>query len=172
MTDFSGQKNIDRELSFWSKVDIRGKHDCWNWNASTKRGGYGQFWIGHTFVGAHRYAYECQHEYELPPGTSVLHHCDNPSCCNPRHLYLGTQSENNRDRYKRNRFDTTTCAHPAFHEGEIWLIRRLKIVKSKGMYTRYRFSEGLVAKMFRVNQSVIHRIWNSDKWLSREGTYV
>ena len=171
MTDFSGQHYVDRELSFWSKVDKKGSDECWNWNASTNRG-YGQFWIGHTFVGAHRYAYESATNTKIPLGMSVLHHCDNPLCCNPSHLYVGDNSDNMRDKSIRNRVATTLCAHPAFHESEILSIRKLKILKSEGKHVRYKFPENLVAKMFDVNQSVIHRIWNSNKYLSKEGTYV
>lgn len=79
---------------FWAKV-VRGpSRQCWLWAASTwKEGGYGQFKIGNRMVSAHRVAYYlgtgCQ-----PTGLYVLHCCDNKLCCNPHHLFLGTQQAN------------------------------------------------------------------------------
>ena len=172
MTDFSGQKNIDRDLSFWSKVNKKDSWKCWPWIASTNKDGYGQFWIGSTFVGSHRYAWELTRKCKVPEGKSILHMCDNPVCCNPDHLYCGTQKDNIRDRDERHPIPYNLLSHPKLHEGEIFLIRRLKVVKSKGIYTRYLFPESFVAKMFKVDQSLIHLIWNSDKYMSKEGVYA
>lgn len=51
---------------------------------------------------AHRVAYELKYG-EIPDGLFVLHKCDNPVCCNPEHLFLGTQSENAKDMWAKNR---------------------------------------------------------------------
>lgn len=173
MTDFSGQKNIDREKAFWSKVDKLDIFGCWPWNASVNRDGYGQFWIGNTFTPSHRYAWELSRRCKIPERALILHLCDNPSCCNPSHLYCGTQLDNMRDRAERGpKVPAHITANPKLHEGEIWLIKKLKIVKSRDRITRYKFPERFVAKMFKVNQSLIHLIWNSNKWLCKEGIYV
>jgi hypothetical protein len=61
--------------------------------------GYGRVWAGRPVRKvsfAHRVAYELGHGE--PPGEAmVCHHCDNPPCCNPAHLFLGTRADNNRD---------------------------------------------------------------------------
>ena len=63
------------------------------------------------------------------------------------------------------------CGRQAtLHEGEIWLIRRLKI--PTGVCGRFKFSQSFVAKMFKVSQGTIYNIWKSDKYLSMEGIYV
>lgn len=158
---------------FWDKVDIKESHECWNWKLSLNRDGYGQFWIGNTYTGAHRKAWEISRKCKVPDNMLILHRCDNRACCNPIHLYCGTALDNAKDRIDRGpKIPAHILANPKLYEGEIWLIRKLKVVKSKNVYTRYKFSEGFVAKMFKVDQSLIHLIWNSDKWLSREGTYV
>lgn len=64
--------------------------------------GYGHLWIKGVLRGAHCLAYEL-HYGELPDGLSVLHHCDNPPCINPKHLYAGTYQDNARDRERRGR---------------------------------------------------------------------
>lgn len=87
---------------FWEKVEIGSAEACWNWTAATDRFGRGRFkWNGTTGY-APRFAFE-QHFHEIPEGLFVLHTCDNPGCCNPAHLFLGTLEDNNRDREAKGR---------------------------------------------------------------------
>jgi hypothetical protein len=79
---------------FWSKVGIQGPWDCWEWRAARYPAGYGIFGVrGRIPQGAHRIAYEISRGCD-PGDLWVLHHCDNPACCNPAHLSLGTQTDN------------------------------------------------------------------------------
>jgi hypothetical protein len=89
---------------FWPKVDASGGKDaCWPWLASTTSWGYGQIWVGETNLGAHRVAWSLAHGCSVPAGGHVLHHCDNPPCVNPAHLFLGTDVDNIRDRDSKGR---------------------------------------------------------------------
>jgi hypothetical protein len=87
---------------FWEKVDVEGVSECWNWKASTTRGGYGQFWLGGTQVKAHRVAWELTNG-PIPEGMYCLHQCDNPRCCNPNHIRLGSLAENMQECVERDR---------------------------------------------------------------------
>lgn len=83
---------------FWDKVDKSG--DCWVWTASINKKGYGWFKFGGRMMLAHRVSYELEIG-EITDGLLVLHRCDNPSCVNPEHLYLGDHDTNMADRVSR-----------------------------------------------------------------------
>lgn len=85
---------------FWEKVDQSG--DCWLWMGGRNDDGYGIVqWEGHV-TGAHRVAYEIS-VGPIPEGKLVLHSCDNPSCVNPNHLWIGDQSDNAADSVAKGR---------------------------------------------------------------------
>ncbi len=87
-------KDKRRPLSerFWEKVDKRGPEECWPWIGCVSPAGYGRFSINNKAQNSNRIAYELHHGAR--PDKFVLHHCDNPRCCNPNHLFLGTQTDN------------------------------------------------------------------------------
>lgn len=89
------------EIRFWPKVDVGDEDECWVWRGSVKETGYGLFQQDGEALRAHRVAYELV--FEDPGEKHVLHHCDNPSCVNPGHLYLGTHQDNMQDMVQRDR---------------------------------------------------------------------
>lgn len=88
---------------FDSKVAMGGDDDCWPWTGARYGEGYGYIWIVRQKlqIKAHRLAYFYAHG-DLPDA-DILHRCDNPPCCNPRHLWVGTRADNNRDRAAKQR---------------------------------------------------------------------
>lgn len=88
---------------FWEKVDKNGPNGCWVWTAGLhKQFGYGQFWYNGINDLAHRMSWRLTYG-EIPDGLNVCHKCDNPPCCNPDHLFLGTDLDNARDRNAKGR---------------------------------------------------------------------
>lgn len=83
---------------FWSKVEIKGPNDCWIWHGRTGHKKYGRF--NHT--SAHRTAYLLL-VGDVPDGLLMLHNCDTPLCCNPKHLRPGTHQDNSDDCVSRGR---------------------------------------------------------------------
>jgi hypothetical protein len=117
------QERIRRAVS----VDEAG---CWNWQLGRDRVGYGrvkvQMGARESFrtTSAHRYAYELW-VGPIPDGMNVLHRCDNPPCCNPGHLFLGTQRDNMADMHNKGRGprgytrDSETCRANALRRAAI-----------------------------------------------------
>lgn len=68
------------ERRFWSKVKIKHRGQCWEWQAAKDRKGYGHFWYAGRIVKAHRFAWGLENG-EIPTGMIVMHACDNPACC-------------------------------------------------------------------------------------------
>lgn len=97
------------EERFWNHVEaIPEGSGCWEWTGATVKDGYGRVELSHLgkrirAVMAHRLSWGI-HMGPIPPGMSVLHHCDNPPCVNPAHLFLGTQADNIRDMILKGRY--------------------------------------------------------------------
>lgn len=89
---------------FWPKV-AKTDDGCWEWQSSCTKMGYGQFQVRKLSklpFYAHRVSFMI-HKGEIPEGKQVCHTCDNPKCVNPEHLFLGSQTDNNRDRQNKGR---------------------------------------------------------------------
>lgn len=86
---------------FAASLDTAG--DCWTWTGKRNASGYGVAkWLG-KWVGTHRIAWMIANAATIPQGMFICHHCDNPPCCRPDHLYLGTPAQNTQDAYDRGR---------------------------------------------------------------------
>ncbi len=96
---------------FWLRVQKGDSKDCWLWTTGTYKDGYGCF----TFRGpqgkkyqmrAHRVSYSLTHPDKDISSLFICHKCDNPLCCNPSHLFAGTDLDNNLDKIAKGRTNT------------------------------------------------------------------
>lgn len=109
---------------FWRKVDRRGGKDaCWPWTASRNDKGYGNFWDGSSVVKATRFLMGI-----TDPDIQVLHKCDNPPCCNPNHLFVGSNSDNVRDCVLKSRYFNNRSAVQV----DVPLVRKIRDLATQG----------------------------------------
>jgi hypothetical protein len=149
--------NVERR--FWQKVDKSGGPDaCWPWQAKIDNWGYGVFsTTPFTSIHASRYAYILTNSD--PGKLLVLHKCDNPSCCNPSHLFLGTNLDNSRDKFSkgRQRF-LFGNQHPQAKLTEEQVIEILSAYENGGITQRE------LAEKYGVEQTVISGIVLGKTW--------
>lgn len=97
-------KTCTPEMRFWGKI-VKGD-GCWLWQAAVNTTGYGMAnWSGRKNIVAHRLAYELLRG-PIPAGMLALHKCDTPRCCNPDHLFFGTDADNHADKVAKGRHPT------------------------------------------------------------------
>lgn len=85
---------------FWERTWVTS--GCWSWLGERNEDGYGKLSVGLKKKFAHRVSWEI-HKGPIPPGLCVCHGCDNPSCVNPDHLYVGTHKQNMEDKARKGR---------------------------------------------------------------------
>lgn len=107
-----GPKRKNIEDRFWKKVEVKSVRECWLWTANTN-GKYGilKAGTGRANTYAHRLSWELKNG-KIPRGMLICHHCDNPICVNPDHLFLGTAKDNVQDMIRKGRGGTIGIKHP------------------------------------------------------------
>lgn len=88
--------------AFWRWVRVKSPKECWEWMGTRFHHGYGRMKYHGTVWYANRFSWEL-HNGPIPEGKLVCHECDNPPCCNPIHLWVGTYKENADDRDRKGR---------------------------------------------------------------------
>lgn len=118
------------ETRFWEQV--KKGPTCWNWLGTDFNGcqKYGYFSIHKKTMAAHRVAWILTHKF-IPKGLHVLHHCDNRRCCNPKHLWTGTNLDNVKDKISKHRHGFgETASRAILTKKQVLEIRTAKCCRS------------------------------------------
>jgi HNH endonuclease len=145
---------------FWGKVARGASDECWNWLAGKSDRGYGMFSVGYKGFRASRIAYELTHG-DIPQGLIVRHKCDNPSCCNPEHLELGTNKDNTQDMMKRERcYRGPRIAKLKGAQAPRAKLTDEDVSKMRDLYDARQFNQHELAEMFGLTQAAVFKIVN------------
>lgn len=145
----------------YARMDRSGGPDaCWPWTGSRTVEGYGRVHLLHQNFPAHRLVYELH--YGTPPaGRLVCHKCDNPICCNPAHLFLGTNADNLRDMAEKQRSSKGERNGRAKLSADD--VRQIRALYAEGGWTQQQ-----LAHRFGVTQTVVGEIARRTIWKSVE----
>lgn len=147
---------------------------CWIWPRKIDTRGRGRIWVNGKLLLAHRAVWE-HLRGPIPSGMMLCHHCDNPSCVNPAHLYVGTHKENMRDMVTRRRYffaqDPERCREAGRSGGlkNNWARgpanpkAKLSVEQAQSIYSDDRPTKVLAA-IYGVNYSTIQRIRRGQFW--------
>jgi hypothetical protein len=144
------------ERSFWENVRVLGDHECWPWLRYTNKDGYGVcYFKGRNWL-AHRIAYLLR--VGNPGRLRVCHTCDNPPCCNPACLFLGTHEDNMADRAKKGRNSVSRGAKNG----------QARLTDDAVLEIRRRVSLGerqrVLREEFRISAATVSRIVLGQGW--------
>ncbi|SIT74622.1 HNH endonuclease [Pontibaca methylaminivorans] len=157
MADLGDPFVIERFLSLCPVRDS--KDSCWEWAGMVNTNGYGRFSFNDRHELSHRISFQ-MFIGDIPDGYVVCHSCDNRLCVNPRHLWIGTQSDNLKDAVAKGRMfrpDTTgeRNGNKKLNWGKVEAIREMH---SRGV------KKHLIAQAFQVSPSTIGEVVNYKIW--------
>jgi hypothetical protein len=156
----------EAEAAFWAKVTIGRSGECWPWRACRDKDGYGWAWFGDKMRRAQQLAWELHYRKPFPSGMSGLHSCDTPPCCNPVHVWPGTQADNvaDRDRKGRHRYGLPT--KPQMDRGEACWNAKLRNVDVATMrrLVHEGWTQKRIAARFKVSRAHVSKILSGRLW--------
>lgn len=157
-----------RIIAFWNKVNKNGSipihcpelGQCWEWIGANDGniGGYGSVnWEGRK-TSAHRIAWQLTNG-EIPNKLEVCHCCDNPSCCNPNHLFLGTHKQNMDDRDRKGRNVNYRGEDHGRHK-----LTYLEVTEIRERYAKGGITQKQLSKDYSVCKSMIGYVIRRENW--------
>jgi len=133
---------------------VKTKNGCWEWQGSLKNNGYGELHFKSKKLYTHRAAWMV-YKGPIPKGLCILHKCDNRSCINLDHLFLGTYQDNSQDMYKKGRENKA--------QGENNGLAKLNVEQVKKIRKDTRCQD-IIAKSYGVAQCTIQAIKSRRTW--------
>jgi hypothetical protein len=155
------------EADFWARVQ-QTPTGCWEWQGARDQYGYGNIWVGEHCTKAHRHAYALTNG-PIPPGMVICHACDNPPCCNPAHLSVGTTQENSHDARTKGRLHTHPPRGEASPHAKLTTDQVREIL---ALYASGGYRQRDLAARYSVSVAAIAKIVTGRKWKHEYAAYM
>lgn len=143
---------------FWDKVKKGAADECWEWLAYKDGDGYGTFRVETNKVKAHRFSYEL-HIGPIPAGLQVCHHCDNPPCVNPNHLFLGTGQDNTQDMMEKGRNRPSIGEQ---HGGAV--LTDEQVLEIRSLWQTGQFTQRQLGERFGISRRQARAVIKGENW--------
>ena len=151
---------MDDTQFFWTLVHVGNPLICWPWKGSRDGKGYGRL-LRPKYLknkGAHRIAYALTFG-NIKSGLHICHRCDNPICCNPFHLFEGTQKDNIQDAANKGRINK-----PVGDQNPSSKLTESQVLEIRALYHRNKISQRELARRFHISQRQIWGILRRKAW--------
>lgn len=145
---------------FWNRIKIGLNDQCWEWQKAKSRFGYGWLTWNGVCTGAHRIAWVLTNG-EIPEGMCVLHKCDNPPCCNPNHLFLGTRADNCADMRKKGRDKYVGKPGEANSQAKL---SKEDVIRIRMIYKRGVITQRMIAAEYGITRESVKDILQGKNW--------
>ncbi len=145
------------KLQFEELYEMDESTGCWEWTGTKTTGGYGLFRCLRQDMPAHRFSWWMYHG-PIPDGIYVLHHCSNPGCVNPEHLFLGTAKDRTRNMGKKGQGKHLKGAdhnNAKLSKDDVDEIKKL---------VEAGYTGASIARQFNISASVISKIKTGKHW--------
>lgn len=130
--------------------------NCFEWTGSVARNGYGQIRRNGKLITVTRLIMHLVHGFNLKSKKFILHHCDNPRCVNPKHLYVGNAKDNMKDKVLRNRQKKGDAIPNSVLDDN--KVRRIRELHAEGL------SHRAIAKLLKVSHYPIGQVLRNETW--------
>ena len=153
-------KNIDVIMK---RAKLDRNTDCWEWQGRRHVHGYGQIKYRGKVVNAHRVSAHLFKNFDLYSDLCVCHTCDNPGCVNPKHLFLGTRADNNRDKIEKGREDHSGLVHGKGEASAVSKLTNEDVLTIRRLHN-LGVSQREIAESFDVCRPQVSKIINRKRW--------
>jgi len=131
---------------------------CLEWQCSRVQDGYGQVRFEGKDIGAHRLSW-LLNKGPIPKGLKVCHHCDNPPCVNPDHLFLGTDKDNSHDALEKGRLKPMRGSENGYS-----ILTEEQVTEARQRWIPYKFPAWKLAKEYGISAGQMERILRREAW--------